>query len=181
MRLVFLELLDRIQNAMQERQILLDDRFRLLSNPNHILDSTLFHSLRDVDKRLANYLSQLVEFHAPPKHINIHPQYVVYHSFLHIALGSQKFLHEARRTLAQLPSLPANTTRRTELSAVLGNAIHDFQRDYFSLRDYGPPPSEFDTAHSSLVLRLPERIKLEALYRRHRLQRLLRRTDNAFS
>ncbi|PPR04561.1 hypothetical protein CVT24_012070 [Panaeolus cyanescens] len=60
--LVLKELLDRIQNAQQDRRAIIDDRIQLLTFPNHDLESTITPSLRSVDERLANHLRQLVEF-----------------------------------------------------------------------------------------------------------------------
>ncbi|PPQ82050.1 hypothetical protein CVT24_009755 [Panaeolus cyanescens] len=168
--LVYSELLDRIQNAHQERQANLDDRIRLLTSCDPDLEVILIASLRDVDDRLANYNHQLIMFGTPPKGF----ESFAIQSLLNITLGTQTFLRAIESTLTQLPSLPANEPRRTELSAILHDAKDEFQRDYFALRDLGSPPSVFHGGPSSVFPHLSDRIKWEALYTRHCLQRFLK-------
>ncbi|PPR04559.1 hypothetical protein CVT24_012068 [Panaeolus cyanescens] len=169
-QLVFPELLDRIQNSQQERQAYLDDRIRLLSNPDPDLESTLMHSHRDVDERLANYIHQLVEFGTPPEGVNVNPQSIAYQSLLNITLDSQKFVHTIEKALSQLPSLPSSTLRKTELKKTLRVAIGDYITTYVSLHTLAAPPFGSPPFTPTVKLTTADHIKLKSLMKAKQLQ-----------
>ncbi|PPR05063.1 hypothetical protein CVT24_010269 [Panaeolus cyanescens] len=170
--LVFSELLDRIQYAQLERQAILDERIQLLTSPNPKLESTLIHSLRDVDERLTNYIHQLVEFGTPPEGVDVNPQSIAYQFVLDITLYSQKFVHAIESALSQLPSLPSSTLRKAELKKTLRVSISDYTNAYISLHTFGAPPPGSPPFIPTLKLSRQDRLKLETPIKAKQLQLL---------
>ncbi|PPR00173.1 hypothetical protein CVT24_005085 [Panaeolus cyanescens] len=175
--LIFAEILERIRNAQLERQTLMDEQMQLLTTPNtdSNLQTTLVTSLRDATKRLISYINQLAKFYSAPSGFDIEPRLSAYQCLLGITHSSQDFIRATQRALSDLPRIPSNKARRADLSATLENAKRDFQCTYFALCDFGSPPFGLDKFIPSVTPRLADRIALEALYRRHRLQRLVKR------
>ncbi|PPQ83940.1 hypothetical protein CVT24_006401 [Panaeolus cyanescens] len=179
--LVFAELLHRIQQAQLERQIIITDQIQLFTHPNpnlttsssnnRDLESILISSLKDVNNRLSVYIRLIQVNTCTPPNL----QCIAYETRLEITLTSYRFLHAAERVLAHLslslslssPGLPSNDSRRMELSAIVSSAMADFERDYLALCALGFPPLKLWKAH------LRDHIKLEALYRRIQMQRLV--------
>ncbi|PPR07895.1 hypothetical protein CVT24_005576 [Panaeolus cyanescens] len=168
--LVFSALLDRIQNAQQERQTILDDRIRLLSNPDSDLESTLIHSLRDVDERLANYIHQLVNFDPPPKGIDVNPQSIPYQCLFDIALDSQKYVHAIESALSQLRFQLSYISRRAKLRNTLCAAIDDYINAYISLHTFGAPPPGSPSFVPTVKLSSRDQTKLDKLMKKRQLQ-----------
>ncbi|PPQ68514.1 hypothetical protein CVT24_005535 [Panaeolus cyanescens] len=163
------ELLARIGNGLQQQRYLQDDRTHLLVHPNRQLDTILSSDLRDLNEQLTSYSRQLLLLKSPPRDFKVDTQSTAYRCLLDIALSSQRFFHEVESALAQLPSTPCNTGRRSELTATLESARRDFVSAYQNLRSFGRPPPKFQTFIPTITLTISERRRIHAFLQNLRL------------
>ncbi|PPQ74765.1 hypothetical protein CVT24_003190 [Panaeolus cyanescens] len=167
--LVLTELMGRIQNARHERQVILRDRFQLLTlpDPGCDLDSTLIQLLKDVDGRLTNYIHQLVVFGSPVPNVP-DPESIMYQHLFSITLSWQQFIHANKFALTQSPSL--SPARRAVLKKSLRASIDNFISAYVTLNTVGNPPSNVQPFAPTVKLGMLDQIKLTTLMQAKRLQ-----------
>ncbi|KAF9042450.1 hypothetical protein BJ165DRAFT_1529843 [Panaeolus papilionaceus] len=119
--LLYQELLDRITNAQQEKEYLQQEKLRLITNPDPLLESDVLSRLPEVKNDLAKFLGQLVAFGTPPPGFEGAPERCVYQDLLnHVneARQEQEALKHALIHLRTNPDRVHETTLTHQLYLV---------------------------------------------------------------
>ncbi|KAF9042478.1 hypothetical protein BJ165DRAFT_1595658 [Panaeolus papilionaceus] len=103
---LYKDLLDRIRNAQQEKELLRQERIRLITNPDPQLESVVLSRLPEVKGDLAKFMGQLVDFGNPPPGFEGVPERCTYQNLLDRVNEAWEEQAALKVALAQLHSSP---------------------------------------------------------------------------